>query len=852
MRSLLPLPPYSAEMLQLHHRQIQMNWISYYLGNHPRRVLLTVFCVLIPLLSYFLIYPLEIECDIRRGFANKHGHAVEELTKFSNFYNISVGGLEIWGILARNKSTDKDLKINLKLLNEIDELHQYVWNYTTEYKGETIRFKDLSSEDINYVFNYYRRLLAIDWMPSVNLSYPLASAFGHSFYLGSQFFGVNRGEESKVGPIKTSQFVALWYMSKAETFEQKQKLQAVQLGIFKKSAEKPNDLLFDFEMFGDQVANSEMLRGTLTTVKLFFIGGCLMVAFMACTFTELTVFSKIMLIIGAIGSPIAATGACFAILGWVGHPFNSIMCITPFLILGIGVDDAFLLLNCWRREESKEKSAKEAQNQLARVIREISPSMAITSLTNTLAFGVGFLAPTPQMSSFCLGTALAIVLDFLLEFLIFVPCMVLFYEKKPKSEVKNEKRIEAENKVDLQEASISTATFNWRSFTGLLLSVPGRFLVILLYLSIFTATYLGVTRMESTFDPSKTFPSDSKLVDSLASFTSIQEEYSPLNFLSNVPDLQNDTDVAIFEEMIHRLENREGCYGNTASHNIYRDYKEYLNYTKSEEKNYNQLEKFLKGRVMDDGGTIKWHKEGNDTVIDLINFVVVCQGRSSWSERAVNVEKTRQILVDYPQYNITLFDYDGTIYDLIITVKGELVKSLAITFTCMTIACFVIMPSFVAPTIASVATVSISFCLIGFLSIWGQNLDPVTMIDVIMAIGFSVDYSAHVCYHYYCAREQNLGSKQEVITQVLQAVGRPVIEASLTTLLCMAPLFVVPVYMIQSFAKTVTLVTTFGLLHGLFFLPVVLYFIPLNTPKHSLPTFTPSTQPLVALEEDEK
>lgn len=834
-------------------RQIQMNWISYYLGNHPRCVLFSVFCVLIPLLSYFVIYPLEIECDIRRGFANKHGHAVEELTKFSNFYNISVGGLEIWGVLARNKTTDTDLHINLKLLNEIDQLHQFVWNYTTQYKQETIRFKDLSSEDINYVFNYYRKLLAIEWMPGVNLSYPLAEAFGHPFYLGNQFFGVNNGQASKAGPIKTAKFVALWYMSKAETFEQKQKLQAVQLGIFKKSAERPNNLQFDFEMFGDQVANSEMLRGTLTTVKLFFIGGCLMVAFMACTFTELTIFSKCMLIAGAIGSPLAATGACFAILGWVGHPFNSIMCITPFLILGIGVDDAFLLLNCWRREEGKDKSAKQAENQLARVIREISPSMAITSLTNTMAFGVGFLAPTPQMSSFCLGTALAIVLDFLLEFLIFVPCMVLFYKKKPEIiAIENEEFANEKTEKRSETSTGKYSRINWKCFTNLLLSVPGRVLVIILYFSIFTASYFGVAKMEKTFDPSKTFPSDSKLVDSLASFTSIQVEYSPLNFLSSVPDLKNDTDVANFNEMLHKLEFREECYGDVGSHNMYRDYVQFLNYSNITDKSYNHLEKFLKGRGMADVGTIKYHKEGNDTIIDMINFVVVCQGREKWAERAVNVEKTRQILVDYSDYNITLFDYDGTIYDLIITVKGELVKSLAITFTCMTIACFVIMPSFVAPTIASVATVSISFCLIGFLSIWGQNLDPVTMIDVIMAIGFSVDYSAHVCYHYYCAREQHLGSKHEVITSVLQAVGRPVVEASLTTLLCMAPLFVVPVYMIQSFAKTVTLVTSFGLLHGLFFLPVVLYFIPLNAQKHSLPSYTPSTQPLVSLVEDEK
>lgn len=294
-----------------------------------------------------------------------------------------------------------------------------------------------------------------------------------------------------------------------------------------------------------------------------------MIAFMAFTFNELTLFSKVMLILGAIGSPLAATGACFAILGWIGHPFNSIMCITPFLILGIGVDDAFLLLNCWRREERKDpilKSTKEAENQLARVVREISPSMAITSLTNTLAFGVGFLSPTPQMSSFCLGTALAIVLDFLFEFLIFVPCMVLFYEKREYKQLQEAEKNEKEKSEEKRER------FSWRCFTNCLLSIPGRILVVMLYLTIFSASYWGAASMETTFDPSKTFPSDSKLVNYLQSFTTIQEEYSPLNFLSAVPDLQNETDVANFETMLNRLEFREGCYGTVGSHNMYRDY----------------------------------------------------------------------------------------------------------------------------------------------------------------------------------------------------------------------------------------------------------------------------------------
>ncbi|CAB3404048.1 unnamed protein product [Caenorhabditis bovis] len=805
-----------------------MNWISYFLGNHPKQSLLFVIVILIPLLSYFIIYPLQIECDVRRGFANKHGRAVKEFTRFSNFYNIS--GLEIWGILVRNKTFGEHLEITPKILNEVSRLHVFVQNFSTTFNGEVVNFHEITHFDLNYVLNYYMKLLPLEgWIPGINLSYPVAQAFGNSFYLGSQFFGANLDKDSQEGPLHSAQFIALWYMSKAETFEEKQKLQAIQLGIFKTPQFSK---MFDMDMYGDQVANSEMLRGTMTTVKLFIAGGILMITFMAFTFHDLTIKSKIMLIIGAISSPLAATAACFSLLGWIGHPFNSIMCITPFLILGIGVDDAFLLLNCWRREQEKGCS----ETRLARVIREIAPSMAITSLTNTMAFGVGFLSPTPQMSSFCLGTALAIVLDFIFEFLIFIPMMVLFYEEKI---------------MDKSNEIVKKPMLTWHKYAETLLSHHGQIGGVLLYIMIIGASYYGTMTIETTFDPSKTFPSDSKLVESLQSFNMVQEEYSPMNFLTKVPDLESLEETLKFEEMLHRLETREGCFGMERSHNLYRDYISYLNSANinssfnEKQFSYSMLPEFLKKREMADRMTIQYKIEGNETKVDILNFVVVCKGTANWGRRAIALEKTRNIIDEYPQFEVSLFDYDATIYDLIITVKSELFKSLGITFTCMTLACFVIMPSFVAPTVASIATVSISFCFVGFLSIWGQNLDPVTMIDVIMAIGFSVDYSAHVCFHYYCAlRKLDTTSRTTIISHVLCAIGRPVIEASITTLLCMAPLFIVPVYIIRSFAKTVTLVTVFGLLHGLIFLPVLLSFIPIASRPLRLPTSS-TTQPLV-------
>uniref|UniRef100_A0A1I8EAR0 SSD domain-containing protein n=1 Tax=Wuchereria bancrofti TaxID=6293 RepID=A0A1I8EAR0_WUCBA len=51
---------------------------------------------------------------------------------------------------------------------------------------------------------------------------------------------------------------------------------------------------------------------------------------------------------------------------------------------------------------------------------------------------------------------------------------------------------------------------------------------------------------------------------------------------------------------------------------------------------------------------------------------MVSCGKGGWTRRAHFVEPIRSILDEYPQYNVTLFDYDGTIFDLISNVKGAI------------------------------------------------------------------------------------------------------------------------------------------------------------------------------------
>lgn len=93
------------------------------------------------------------------------------------------------------------------------------------------------------------------------------------------------------------------------------------------------------------------------------------------------------------------------------------------------------------------------------------------------------------------------------------------------------------------------------------------------------------------------------------------------------------------------------------------------------------------------------------------------------------------------------------------------------------------------------------------------------MITIIMSIGFSVDYSAHITYGYVISSEKLPSDR---IRHALGALGWPLTQGAVSTILAVIVLADVPAYMIVTFFKTVFLSISLGLLHGLVFLPVTL------------------------------
>ncbi|KHJ84155.1 hypothetical protein OESDEN_16135 [Oesophagostomum dentatum] len=55
------------------------------------------------------------------------------------------------------------------------------------------------------------------------------------------------------------------------------------------------------------------------------------------------------------------------------------------------------------------------RERIAHMLIDVGPSVTITSLTNFLAFLVGYYTPTPEIQLFCLGNSVAILFDFIYQ-----------------------------------------------------------------------------------------------------------------------------------------------------------------------------------------------------------------------------------------------------------------------------------------------------------------------------------------------------------------------------------------------------------------------------------------------------
>ena len=116
-------------------------------------------------------------------------------------------------------------------------------------------------------------------------------------------------------------------------------------------------------------------------------------------------------------------------------------------------------------------------------------------------------------------------------------------------------------------------------------------------------------------------------------------------------------------------------------------------------------------------------------------------------------------------------------------IKETIFTSLSYTF----ISVFVVMNLFQSLSGAILVTCMVGLVcvnIMGMMTLWDLQLNVVTAVNLVMAVGFAVDYSAHISEAFVHSR----GSRDKRMQHSLNTMGRSVLKGGISTLLGIAML----------------------------------------------------------------
>ena len=138
---------------------------------------------------------------------------------------------------------------------------------------------------------------------------------------------------------------------------------------------------------------------------------------------------------------LVAVAAAFGVCLYFGVVFSATATIAIYLVLGIGLDDAFVICGAEANERGDfaldakrvlggADVAEVAAARVARAMAAAGPSIFVTSVTDFCAFVAGSFTTIPAIEAFCAFCAAAVLTDYLLQTTLFVAVMTLDMRRK--------------------------------------------------------------------------------------------------------------------------------------------------------------------------------------------------------------------------------------------------------------------------------------------------------------------------------------------------------------------------------------------------------------------------------------
>ncbi len=483
-----------------------------------------------------------------------------------------------------------------------------------------------------------------------------------------------------------------------------------------------------------------------------------------------------------------STAAGFGLSSLFGLFFGPVHSLLPFILLGIGVDDAFVIVNAFDRERRGRRTSEdnaELSKRCARALARAGASITVTSATDLVAFGISSASSLPALASFCAYAAISIFFLWAFSATFFTATLVLDERRQRDNRrecvccVTRRNPIAEEEDMGFDEDFVSLYFRKYHAPT--ILSKLGKACVLLAFAGLFGFGIWGTLNLEvedserafipedsylrayietvDEFYPSTgidlfiVFEDGSRIYDKRQSLADLHERLSGLS--GDAPYIAEPVSAALYRNVMDGLSRYLSTSGTESIGNVTlgnddwptseADFVLTLAMYASFEGPGAQYAQDVS--FSEDGTMVKAVRIQSEYVrLTKLNVGEIIDD----ADRQIEAMDETRALIDSWDDLPAAFPYS----DKFIAIEGfkiikrELFLNVGLAIAAVGVIVFLTVAS---PMTAFLITFNVALCIVeilGFMQAFGIVIDSVSVINIVLAVGLSVDYSAHVGHRY--------------------------------------------------------------------------------------------------------
>ncbi|XP_030056487.1 patched domain-containing protein 3-like [Microcaecilia unicolor] len=678
---------------------------------------------------------------------------------------------------------------------------------------------------------------SVKHIDNLNLTFPMFHSGERPIFLALFLGGVTLGPADRVREAKALRL--LYYLREDELADRELSLQW--LNNFITSIP---DLLKNLNLKSIQVSyitslsRQEEFEGNAESIiPLMSITYLLTITFSIVSCNRLDcVRNKIWVATFGVVSSGLAVLTSFGLMMFCEVPFVVTVANAPFLVLGVGVDDMFILISCWQQT----KVQSNVENRMADTYAAAAVSITITTLTDVVAFYIGTMSPFQSMKSFCIYTGTALLFCYLYNITFFgavlaingkreeenrhwLACKIVMEDDNPeRSCMYNMCCVGgAFNRTTGAEEEHPMTAFFKKYYGPFLTNKWTKVFVVVFYGGYVASSIYGCFQMQEGIDLRNLATDDSYVIPFYESEDLYFSEYGPKVMVAVTEPLPywNSSVRNEIEKCVESLENNSYVDRNLSESwlRVYEILSKNGNITlHSEDSFYHNL-----GRLFTFSPDYEQDIFLSNQTIEASRFFIQTVNVTTAVDKKTLLNQLREEAKNC-KIPIVIYHPAFIFFDQYIEIIRNTIQNVAIASGVMLVISLLLIPHPICSLWVMFAIASIIVGVSGFMAYWRVNLDSISMINLVICIGFSVDFSAHISYAFVSSKKSSVNEK---VIDALHLLGYPIVQGALSTVLGVVALSAAGSYIFRTFFKIMFLVISFGALHGLVFIPVFLTFL---------------------------